>query len=318
MKLKIFSVMSAGLFMLLMATPALTATKEERDACLEREGTTISIAACDAVWSDETLTDAERAKVKKQYLDSIAAQRRIAPDVTFEELLREQLRYDDKVVRIRGQVTNCAAWTCDLCPEEITQEEYVSHSSEKAKQCLGIYFDGYEIGGSARSVSSLMEQSFRFATVTVTAYFSRTCLGDRLIRTPEEEKVLKEKGIETICMDRVSQLTAARVEQTHSRKNAADGLVSRDGWIGKLIPAAKADGEAMMSLNPSALYDNDDYPVRAYQVEGQPDTGILCECYEEECTGKWPTRWFMGFESPANPFVCYSFQKRKGKWLRGD
>lgn len=240
--------------------------------------------------------------------------------VTIAQLIDDPDRYAMQTVRIRGQVDNCISFTCGLCPETMTRETL------DAKQCLPLSFhgfpneDNYDLADRATiPTAERMEETFRFATVTLDAFFDPTCMTNKDYSHTPPPKPNQEEIV--TCSDRGTVLEMARVVTVHSRKSAFDGLVT--GYdAGPLGVAEPADAAAMQAAFFSAYRSGADDEVRAFVLtskKGYFDTsfdkqGLVCVCRKEECAGRWPSRYFAGFESPANPFLCRDLAEMKGVW----
>jgi hypothetical protein len=220
---------------------------------------------------------------------------------TLAQLIAAPQDYAYREVRLVGQVDNCNAWACALCPAEMTNESLDEH------QCLEMEFDGYWGEDSRARSSALLGEMFRFATVEIEASFD-PC---NMVRTRDNR----------LCLDRVIHLRDAHVRTIFSRKSALDGLVY---WseVETLSPAQGDERHAMWE-NFYADHAPWEREVRFFVVnpahEADPDSGILarglgCVCRQDSCDGHWPTRWFNGFASPANPFVCTKMEKHREGW----
>jgi hypothetical protein len=226
------------------------------------------------------------------------ADRGSAPIVTIEQLLHSPSSYANKFVRVRGQVDNCFSLTCNLCPEDMTNESF-----ERTK-CLGLEFDGYNATARDPSADLEMEQAFRFSTLTLNTYFDAACL-------------------QGVCLDRSTVLLRARAEKVYARKSATTGIISWYDFGGLVEPKTETDRAAMVSAldEMDVLPSPSKFERRVFIISNPPislppeSLGLGCVCTKEACDGQWPTHWFLGFESPANPYKCYILSKSQdGKW----
>ena len=73
---------------------------------------------------------------------------------------------------------------------------------------------------------------------------------------------------------------------------------------------------------PDRIYKREAFAIELSQADLQdrqsgdpyiPD-GAICMCVTDDCQNLWPTRWFYGMKSPANPFRCWTLQKIDGQW----
>ena len=225
--------------------------------------------------------------------------------VTFSDLVQHPDRYNGKTIRIVGQVDNCFGFGCNLCPSDM---------KVFGSGCLGLEFSGFTQDMAGRRTSQLMERTFRFATVELEAVFDPACL-------ESYQKMLEAKNPDrvVVCTDRATVLKDARVIEVRARKSALDGLVSGYNF-GKIVPAPDGDATPMLAEISSWRGSNPNGQFKAFLIadgslEDQRRTlGVACVCAEETCDRRWPTRWFGGFESPANPFVCSFMEKVGGSW----
>jgi len=212
---------------------------------------------------------------------------------SIQKLLRSPQPYSNKIVRVTGQIDNCFGFTCNICPDEMTDRTF------DAKQCLGVSFEGY--ASENANAYALMDKAFRFAVVTLDARFDPACL--------DTEK--------SVCLDRVSELFEARVVKVQSRHSALDGIVS---WYheGTLLTASLVDERDMQTEVGAVLPLAKDEEVRFFVVDYEDPTrqktGLACLCPGKTCEGRWPTRFFWGFSSVGSPFSCVLMKKLNIGW----
>ena len=221
---------------------------------------------------------------------------------TIEQIVQDPMKYADKNVRIRGQVDNCISLTCNLCPIDM---------KVFGQGCLGLDFLGYSDDGAGSRTSALMERAFRFATVEMDTSVDPTCLENY-----EKAKQAENPSLIIVCTDRATVLTDARVIKVLARKSALDGLVS--GYeFGPLVTAPPRERRLMLA-ELGGETPRTSVSTAAFIVVGLSSpkkvTGLVCVCLTESCEGRWPTRWFGGFDSPANPFLCTNMTKTLGRW----
>lgn len=228
--------------------------------------------------------------------------------VTIDQLIKSPDSYANKIVRIEGQIDNCEYDSCNLCSTDATE------ATANLENCLGIKFDGYSEGIAGLRTSAAMERIFRFATVIMDAKFDPACIAN--YQPPEVAKKAK-----FVCLDRVTVLSDARVEKVLSRKSALDGIVNFYRY-GRLIAPPIDDRKAMLAelarwhdaktLGKFVLFL---IPMQDEPVSPTPEAGgLACICIEQSCEGRWPTRWFAGFQSAANPFACEKLYKFRDGW----
>jgi len=230
----------------------------------------------------------------------------IAPSVASEpeaiqtsipQILQSPKAYANKIVRIDGQVDNCISLSCNICPTEMTNATF------DTRKCLALEFEGFRDEGGAVGASELMDKAFRFAVVTLEARFLPACL-----------------GIDgAVCTDRATVLFDARVLALHARKTNQDGIVSSYDF-GQLVAPSASEQSAMQSeielLEPYSKLERKYFLVTDPQA--RPDKvlaiGLSCVCFEKTCEGKWPTRFFGGFDGVGNPYSCVLMEKHSVGW----
>jgi hypothetical protein len=241
-------------------------------------------------------------------------ERAAAPTVTIDQLLKSPQNFADKFVRVSGQVDNCIDYSCNLCPEDMTNDTY------DYRKCLGLEFDRYEDSMSGNGVSELMEQAFRFAIVAINTKFDPTCLANRL---PYEPAIKGKVQSVVVCTDRATVLKDARVEAVHGRKSALDGIVSYYDFGPVKEPTSDAERNSMLAAMADVFNVSTDTKVAVFLTNAKEDVppvgfeamGLGCFCTTKSCDGQWPKRYIGGMESVGNPFVCWSIGKKNGRWL---
>lgn len=244
--------------------------------------------------------------------------------VTIEQLLANPDHYAMKDVRITGQVDNCISFTCNLCPADMTRETL------DLKKCIGMSFTGYrpEGEGMAQDVAASrtetgMENLFRFATVTLDAFFNPACLTNKAYNRDGSVQVDARNIVLTVvCTDRATVLEDARVIDLHARKSARDGLVSYYDF-GPLVEADAAMAGEIRAVWADRLKDVKANDLKVFLLPASPygddkaidRDALVCECRIDDCSGKWPTRYFGGFDTPGNPFACNEVYRRNGVWV---
>ncbi len=225
---------------------------------------------------------------------------------TIDRLIKSPDKYANKIVRIEGQVDNCEYDSCNLCVVNATE------ATENLDTCIGIKFEGYTDDAAGLRTSHAMEGVFRFATVILDAKFDPTCIAN--YQPPEIAK-----KAEIICLDRVTVLYNARVEKVLSRKSALNGIVNFYDY-GKLTVPSDNDRKAILAelarwydpktLDTFVVFMTPHEPYSPAEGAG----GLACVCVKQSCDGQWPTRWFAGFNSAANPFACSRLREFKDGW----
>jgi hypothetical protein len=212
---------------------------------------------------------------------------------TLKDLRANPKQYDGKTVRVRGQVDNCTSLYCNLCDLQMTR-------ASASGSCVALAFDGYPARPGSAGAAETINEVFRFALGTVIAKFDASCA----------------PGGARTCTDSRFLLSSARVESVEGHKNALNGLISFYDY-GPLSAPAVADRRAMLAELRSHGSYFEGKEVEVFRVPRSvylPGEGLGCFCTDNSCKGKWPTRYFGGFESPANPFRCYEMEKINGVW----
>ncbi len=218
------------------------------------------------------------------------------------EQLAKSPPHEFRQILVLGQVDSCSGFSCNLCPAEMTRDDI------KWDQCVSFSFEGFRDFTQRTDVSRLMEEAFRFATVVLEADWDPTCL-------PNPDPNAKEEII--VCTDRASLITHARTLKVLSRKNARDGIINTD-W-GALVEPDESDKAAMTKIimvgypteKTAKFFQVRDYP---YLDTNLTAIGLGCFCMKASCADDWPQRYFLGFNSPANPFRCIRMEKHPDGW----
>lgn len=241
-----------------------------------------------------------------------------SPLLTVSELKTNWRRYDGRTIRVRGQLDNCFNGIygigCMLCPEQMT----TANPNRCVSLELALEPDRPRVDQQrSMRVVSVLQETYRFATVTVDAHFDATFLLDQNGDPVKPLPYLTSDGLPPNLVD-------AHVLQVHARKTARDGLVLGGQ---QLTPALPEEREAMLAVLAADYPDNGFYKKEVFALALSPEAlelqqsstpffpdGIGCLCLTENCEGLWPTRWFFGMKSPANPFRCWSMEKVDGRW----
>ncbi|MDO9223263.1 MAG: hypothetical protein Q7U20_06070 [Caulobacter sp.] len=208
-----------------------------------------------------------------------------------------------KTVRVQGQMNNCESLTCSICVD-----------GDEDAVCLPISFLA-----DSDQTRSLIELTYRFATIAVEARIDATCqLGfdpsERSSRSPDEI---------IVCTDRSQALVDARVLSVHVRRSATAGRF--DMYEGEPLSAPSPEQrvgilagwdtwQKRMALRPR---DDDEIEVfvGAPYPEDQESGLALCICREDSCKGKWPTKSGHFTWSPGNPYDCWRAELYGDRWV---
>jgi hypothetical protein len=166
----------------------------------------------------------------------------------------------------------------------------------------------------ADEVDQLLRIGYRFATVTVEADFSSSCLSDEQGRSIGD----------VVCGDGPANLDNAQILGVNNRRTASEGSVDKEDVRELLPPETKQEASAIATEfgavvswgEPKVflvrLTPND---VHNLQVSDEGIVeGLGCICLVDRCDGKWPITYFPFMNSPANPWRCWAMQKKANGW----
>ena len=216
-----------------------------------------------------------------------------------------------QTIRRRGEINNCTSLTCSICD-----------GPGEADACLGL-----DLFTDSPEAQDTVEELYRFATVTLEARIDASCevnYDPDIFKSKTEAEEAARKGdrdIIVVCTDRASSVLDAHVVSVEARKPASLGRF--DMYKGE--PLQEADAAAydkMRKLLASLAWaePSDEHDIKVYLEpepwDGQVEAYYICECTEDDCTGRWPT-WsgHTYTRSPANPYSC-SYANRVGdNWI---
>ena len=234
---------------------------------------------------------------------------RAVVETTIQGILVDSASFHGSIVRLRGQFDECSGVTCSFCPEHITTESY------DFDECLQLAFwPTYEPSDFDVYLGILKKEQYRYSVATIEAEFSYICLD--------------ASGL--LCTGSFPNLYDVEVLDLHERRTVLDGLI---GWGGgdplRPAPSVTRDAmrEAFIEATTHACVGSLDERCEVFEVvlnesaierKRRGDSfvidGIACVCRERDCAGRWPTRYVIGMNSPANPFECWGMQNRDGRW----
>ncbi len=215
-------------------------------------------------------------------------------------------------IRIQGQINECVSLTCLICS-----------SGAKDAVCLpfSLWSEPYpvredDIEGSARAsrAGSLIEEIYRFATVTADARVDATCeLGYNPDKPDPNETI--------VCTDRSSAIEDARVVSVDVRRAATEGSFSEYGGDAlrpatedERGPITKSWLATLKHFDPTSTSRMIEVLVRPADKQRQNPEFAVCACRSDNCSGRWPKRTGEFLLSPANPYYCYSADKFATDW----
>lgn len=218
-----------------------------------------------------------------------------------------------RTIRMRGEVNECMSLTCKICDDPAEEDV-----------CLGL-----DLFADSQAASYLVEELYRFATITIDARIDASCEvrydPDVFRSKSESDKAAAtqhERQTFTVCTDRASSVMDARVIRVDARKAATQGRFDR--YTGEALSEASTEqlGHVKAFLNQLPWHDEDDDTQLKLFVDPEPlETGIaeqyiLCECLEDNCTGRWPTMTHhASTRTPANPYRCAYFTRVGEMWV---
>lgn len=225
------------------------------------------------------------------------------PVMTVSEVDASLQRLHGKTVRVQGQMNNCQSLTCSICMD----------ASEDAV-CLPIRFeaDNYR-------ASDLIEQTYRFATITVEAEVDATC---ELGFDPSERSSPATDEI-IVCTDRSQALTNARVLNVDVRRPATAGRFDMYSGDPLSPPTTAQRAQVLEGWRAWSKRMGDglgeDEEIEVFVGKAYPEDGVsglaLCICLDESCRGKWPTMSGHFTWSPGNPYHCWRAELYGDRWV---
>jgi hypothetical protein len=222
-------------------------------------------------------------------------------------------------VTARGQMDECESLVCEICTEQLTKDA--------DRTCLGVSLAsldapprrGEDWPAAAARSARLMEDAYRFATITITAKVDASC---ELGFDPADRRGPHGRD-QIVCTDRATSLRLARVISVDTRRSATQGLWHR--YLGEALSLASPEERAEVlreydRLDPatqnqqvsdrSVLRDGSDL-ASDMKVEA---VDWVCICLEDSCAGRWPTHAGQIIDSPANPYHCVGAIRSNGVW----
>lgn len=217
-----------------------------------------------------------------------------------------------QTIRMRGEVNNCTSLTCKICDGPSEQDA-----------CLGL-----DLFADSRSASYLVEELYRFATITIDARIDASCEvnydPDQFRSKVDSDKAAarQERQVVVICTDRASSVMDARVVRVDARKPATQGRFNM--YTGEALIEASSEqlGRVRAFLNQLPWNDEDDNTQLKLFIDSEPlekgiaEEYIFCECHEDDCTGQWPTMAHHAYtRTPANPYRCAYITRVGEVWV---
>ena len=205
-------------------------------------------------------------------------------------------------VLLQGEMNNCMSLTCSICD-----------GAKDDDACLGI-----ELYADSDSARYLVEELYRFATVTVDVFVDGAC---ELGYDPDEPPPSRGRDVVVICTDRATSINDARVVSVDVRRPASLGRF--DMYKGEPMQEADTETERQIRTFLSSMpevYDIEGITLKFY-LDPEPPNDMtpsyyVCACTEDDCTGRWPTWSGHAYtQSPGNPYFCSSVTKVGSNWV---
>lgn len=199
--------------------------------------------------------------------------------------------YNNKVVRLTGQIDRCHGWSCQICPEEATPDQPMS------SRCLGIDWDRPD-----RVPRSLFDfdAAYRYASVELVTRVDQSCI----IRT---------------CLDRAPVLVNARVLRVLSRRPSALGLGNGAERNRLLDAPPKVQTELADLLADGEIRGQNNLEYHAYAYKSDPaaaKNAIICRSFGKQDAAKWPLDTASVLAPSAEDrFRCFSADRLTGRWF---
>jgi hypothetical protein len=229
-------------------------------------------------------------------------------ELSVGELKQEWKRYDGKVVRVRGTLDACVT-QCNLCPDPaaLAGDEI---------SCLPLAFAEENTPNATQETfreNMLFQRLYRFTTLTVEARFLALCMiGDK-----------GEFTTDVVCTGWPINLDKAKVISVAARQTSNEVPMAAE-YVRPLVEPSAPDAAAMLTaMNETAHPDErkvfllvkmpKDLVDKKSGTSNFPD-GLGCVCLEWKCDGKWPVRYLVGMDTPANPFHCWALDKMASGW----
>lgn len=209
-----------------------------------------------------------------------------------------------QTVRMRGEMNNCTSLTCSICDGQREEDA-----------CLGI-----SLHADSDDARYLVEELYRFATITIDARIDGSCeLGYDPDMPPSNDP---DRDVVVVCTDRASSVEDARVIRVDARKPATDGRFDMyEGEPLTVAPSEELDAVLRLGKDGGWFYEEDqDRNLWRLFADPEPLTDgasfILCRCAEDDCTDRWPAMSGRATtRSPANPYYCQYVSRIGEAWV---
>jgi len=219
-----------------------------------------------------------------------------------------------KTIRVQGQIDECISLDCQLCTDGSREATCLPFSLWSGK------FPEYEKDPDgwkrALRAQDMVEELYRFATVTADAWIDATCeLGYDPAKGRDPNETI-------VCTDRSSAIEDARVVSVDVRRAATEGRF--DAYEGEPLRQPTnserkriTDGWLARELKLDSHAKPRQVEVFIFQVGQTPKDSeiVACECLDDDCRGRWPTKeGHVWIESPANPYRCELVSQLSTNW----
>lgn len=210
--------------------------------------------------------------------------------VTTDEVRANFRKFAGKEIRLTGQLDECFAWECSLCPETMTTQD------RNPKRCLALSFR--PLIPDTGFGSDQQEEVFRFASVVLTAKFDPSCWEDG-------------------CVDRQTVLYDANVTSVHQRRASSEGL-----WLGNYSDLSEIIGPRASQLKNSAFSAGypQTVPFKAFKTNAKENEFVVCWTafgIDNNSPGAWPStlEGALYARSTRDFYRCNSAREVEGRMV---
>lgn len=205
-----------------------------------------------------------------------------------------------KTVRLQGQMDECMSLVCSICTDD-----------GASATCLGI-----SLQADSPAARAMVEELYRFATITVDARVDATCSANY---DPSKGRI---PGEVVVCTDRATTLMDARVVAVDFRRSATEGRF--DDYSGSPMAVVAAEESApviaawrsQQAPGPHAASAQVKLFSQVRDTPAEATSGyVVVVCREDSCDGRWPKTFGQCIRSPGNPYECVRAKPLATEWV---
>jgi hypothetical protein len=238
-------------------------------------------------------------------------------ETSIQAVQADPARYEGKYIAVRGVLDECTAVNCN-----IRQVKAGALPKDDTGPSVSVTFKMGPAPAAAQTDADVMSLSgalanrlYRFSEVTAVGLYAATCGASPKLAKPVLEGEREEI---TVCSEHAGDFKIARVLTVHKRW-PANAFGAKDGALVTLSPpAAKnlftAYIRAILAVNPDSDITEWKPAYRAFALNDEPDSAILCICRGKQCDNSWPTSVKALVSAPANPYGCVEAARGPGGW----